>query len=197
LLHDTVRKLLEAGTTVLAADLLYQGEFQANGKAAHRARWLPGEEAFASWTYCYNLPPIAQRVHDVLALAALAHAQQPRPEELALVGLAGAGHLAALAIAQAPETFTRAAIDLGGFRFARLTDVYDINFLPGAARYGDVPGLLALAAPVDLWLADGEREGLDLVRSAYEATGRPHRLTEYSGDRKDATQAAVSWLLRR
>jgi dienelactone hydrolase len=196
-LHATVRAVLDAGETVLAADLLDQGEFRADGKPASRARWLPGEEAFAGWTYCYNLPPFAQRVHDILALAALAHAQQPRPKELALVGLGGAGPLAAAALAQAPETFTRAAIDLGGFRFARLTDVYDINFLPGAVKYGDVPGLLALAAPLDLWLADGEREGLDVVRSAYEAAGRPQRLTEYSGDRKDATQAAVSWLLRR
>jgi dienelactone hydrolase len=196
-LHAPVRDLLAAGETVLAADLLYQGEFLADGQPVRRARWLPGEEAFASWTYCYNLPPFAQRVHDILALAALARAQQPRPKELALVGLGGAGPLAAGALAQAPETFTRAALDLGGFRFARLTDVYDLNFLPGAARYGDVPGLLALAAPLELWLADGAREGLDLVRSAYQAAGLPQRLTEYAGDRKDPARAAVSWLLQR
>jgi dienelactone hydrolase len=196
-LHAAVRTLLEAGETVLAADLLYQGEFRADGQPAGRARWLPGEEAFAGWTYCYNLPPFAQRVHDILALAALARAQQPRPKEIALVGQGGAGPLAAAAVAQAPEMFTRAAIDLCGFRFARLTDVYDINFLPGAARYGDVPGLLALAAPLELWLADGEREGLDLVRSAYEAAGQPQRLTEYAGDRTDSARAAVTWLLKR
>ncbi|MCI0456881.1 MAG: hypothetical protein L0Z62_07880, partial [Gemmataceae bacterium] len=196
-LHASVRTLLEAGETVLAADLLYQGEFLANGKPVRRARWIPGEEAFASWTYCYNLPPFAQRVHDILALAALARAQEPRPKAIALVGVGGAGPLAAGALAQAPETFSRAALDLGGFRFAGLTDVYDLNFLPGAVRYGDIPGLLALAAPLELWLADGAREGLDLVRSAYEAAGLPQRLTEYAGDRKDAVRAAVSWLLTR
>jgi hypothetical protein len=49
-----------------------------------------------------------------------------------------------------PERGARAAIDTSGFRFAQLTDVYDAGFLPGAAKYGDLPGLLALAAPARL-----------------------------------------------
>jgi len=90
-----------------------------------------------------------------------------------------------------------AAVDLGGFRFAGLTDVYDIDFLPGASRYGDAPGFLALAAPLNLWLADGAPDGLDLVRAAYDAAGVPHRLTEFTGERTDITPAAVSWLAGR
>src|SRR5262249_2691217 len=139
----------------------------------------------------------AQRVHDILALAALARAEAPRPKEIALLGLGGTGPVAAVAIAQAPAAFTRGAVDLGGFRFAGLTDVYHIDFLPGAARYGDVPGFLALAAPLDLWLADGVRDGLEFARAAYEAAGVPHRLTEFTGDRTAAARAAVSWLARR
>lgn len=196
-LKTDVRRLLDAGTSVFAADLLYQGEFLADGKPITRGRWLAGEDAFASWTYCYNLTPFAQRVHDILALAALARIQEPKPKEVALVGLNGAGPLAAVALAQGRGAFTRTAVDLGGFRFARLTDVYDINFLPGAVKYGDLPGLLALAAPVELWVADGAGKKLDDVRAAYEAAGVSKRLTEYSGERKDSARAAVSWLLER
>ncbi len=194
-LQAAVRSLLDAGITVLAADLLYQGEFLADSKPRTRGRWLPGEEAFVGWTWCYNLPPLAQRVHDILALAMLARKQQPGPKEVALVGLNGAGPLAAVALAQGRDAFARAAVDLGGFRFAGLTDVYDINFLPGAVKYGDLPGLLALAVPMELWVADSEREGLDLVRAAWEAAGKSHRLTEFSGERNDLSLAAVSWLL--
>jgi dienelactone hydrolase len=194
-LKAAVRKLLEVGCTVLGADLLYQGEFLADGKPRTRGRWLAGEEAFAGWTYCYNLPPFAQRVHDILALSALARTQQPRPKEIALLGLNGAGPLAAVAVAQARDAFTRAAVDLAGFRFSRLTDVYDINFLPGAVKYGGLPGLLALAAPTELGVADGDDAELDLVRGAYEAAGKSNRLTHLSGAGKDFPGAAVSWLL--
>jgi dienelactone hydrolase len=193
-LKAVVRSLLDAGMAVLSADLLYQGEFLADGKLMTRGRWLPGEEAFAGWTYCYNLPPFAQRVHDILALAAFARQQEPRPKEVALLGLNGAGPLAAVALAQARGAFTRAAVDLGGFRFARLTDVYDIHFLPGAVKYGDLPGLLALAAPTELWVADGERPALELVRAAYEAAGANTRLTEAPLDQKDRPRAAAAWL---
>ena len=93
-----VQRLLDAGSAVLGADLLYQGEHLANGEPPTRGRWLPGEEGFAGWTYCYNLPTFAQRVHDILALAALAR-QQPRSQEVALVGVLGAGPLAAIAAA--------------------------------------------------------------------------------------------------
>jgi hypothetical protein len=75
--------------------------------------------------------------------------------------------------------------------------VYDLNFLPGAVKYGDLPGLLALAAPLELWLADQDKERLSLVRSAYKAAGQAGRLTEFTGDRKDVERAALAWLRKR
>ncbi|MAQ90278.1 MAG: hypothetical protein CMM03_10520, partial [Rhodopirellula sp.] len=34
-----------------------------------------------------------------------------------------------------------------GFRFGAITQYGDVNFLPGAIKYGDLPGILALNAP--------------------------------------------------
>jgi hypothetical protein len=50
-------------------------------------------------------------------------------------------------MAQAKGAVTRAAVNTEGFRFADLEDVYDIDFMPGAAKYDDLPGLLALSGP--------------------------------------------------
>src|SRR5581483_658098 len=123
-LRKPIRALLEGGATVIGVDLLYQGEFLADGKPVTRGRWLAGEEAFAGWTYCCNLPTFTKRVHDILAVAAWARHQDPRPKEVDLVAVGGAGPWAAVALAQERTAFNRAAIDTGGFRFARLTDVY-------------------------------------------------------------------------
>ena len=44
-----------------------------------------------------------------------------------------------------------------GFRFAQLKDVHDAKFLPGGAKYGDLPGLidgLPLAASAVRWTDD-------------------------------------------
>jgi hypothetical protein len=76
---------------------------------------------------------------------------------------------------------SRAALDTQGFRFADLTDVYDVNFLPGAVKYGDVPGLLALAAPTRLILA-GEPELPEVVTAAYRAAGRRENVTATDKD---------------
>ncbi|HYV38147.1 MAG TPA: hypothetical protein VE988_20850, partial [Gemmataceae bacterium] len=67
----------------------------------------------------------------------------------------GAGPWVAAARAQAQGAIDRAVIDTGGFRFGKLLEIHDVNFLPGGAKYGDLPGLLALGQPEKL-LVGGE-----------------------------------------
>jgi len=189
-----IARLLEAGASVVGVDLLYQGEFLASGKPLSRQRWLEGEEAFAGWTYCYNLPVAARRAHDILAVIQMCQRESPSTA-LDLVGLGPAGVWAALALAQSGAAVDRAAIDTQGFRFASLSDVYDINFLPGAVKYGDLPGLLALAAPTRLWLAgEGARPPL-LVAAAYAAAGKSDGLIVPADGAAGAISAAVEWLV--
>lgn len=187
-LKPAVRKLLDAGSTVLSVDVLQTGEFLADDKPVSRQRSLPGEEGFAGWTYCYNLPLLAHRVQDVLAAIELTRQSDAGPVRLAAVGDAGKWGAAALALSGG--AVERAAIDTAGFRFRDVHDVYAADFLPGAVKYGDLPGLLTLAAPARLRLSgEGERPPA-IVAAAYRAAGAAERLIAASDD-----SDAVSWLL--
>ena len=185
-----IRRLLDAGVTVIGVDLLYQGEFLSGEQPPERQRWLPGEEGYAGWTYCYNLPVFASRGHDILAVIA-----SVKGNKVDVVGLGASGRLVAAAIAQAGGAVARAVIDTEGFRFNRLDDVYDIDFMPGATKYDDLPGLLALAAPTRIWLAGEGKEAPPVVRTAFAAAGKVGNLTTFSGASKDTAEQAVEWLL--
>jgi hypothetical protein len=69
----------------------------------------------------------------------------------------------------------RAALDLAGFRFGKLTDLRHPDFTPGGARYGDVPGLVALGVPGRTLLL-GEEAIPPLVRSVYAVRSEPDLL---------------------
>jgi hypothetical protein len=189
-----IRRLLDAGTAVVGADLLYQGEFLADGKPLSQARVVNNPRQFAGYTFCYNHPLFAQRVHDILTLIAFVQSRELRPERVDLVGVGGAGPWAAAARIQASGSVDRAAIDTGGFRFVDLTSYRDLNFLPGAVKYGDLPGLLSLSAPAKLWLA-GEAGAIpDCVLAAYRAAGQPDNVHSHP-EAENVAAAAVEWLL--
>lgn len=190
-----VKKVLDAGKGVIAADLFAQGEFTPHGKPPAKARLDPKRPHYAGYTYGYNHPIFSQRVHDVLSLVALAR-DVGRAEKVYLVGLRGAGHWAAAACAQAGDAIDGAVIDTAGFRFAKLTAFDDPDFLPGGAKYGDLPGIIALAAPKRVWLAGEGAQPPPLVEAAYKAAGKPDNLTLFGGKEQDQQAAAVEWLLR-
>jgi len=104
-----------------------------------------------------------------------------------------AGVWAALARAAAPDLVDRAAIDTGGFRFSGVAAIDDAAMLPGAVKYGDVPGFLALATS-PLWLA-GESQTPEVVSAAFKAAGVPNAVTLGKGTGSQAEQAAVKWLI--
>jgi len=72
-------------------------------------------------------------------------------------------------------------------------DLRDPSFLPGGAKYGDVPGMLALHAPHALWLTGETPAGTEFVRRQYRHAA--NRLTEYRGEPGQEENAAVKWLL--
>jgi len=60
----------------------------------------------------------------------------------------------------AGDLVERSIIDTQGFRFASLKDVQDAQFVPGAAKYGDLPGLLSMTDKSKLTvLGEGDRAG--------------------------------------
>jgi len=194
-----VQQLVNSGATVVGADLLYQGEFLADGQPVKETRRVAdNQRESASYTLGYNHSLFAQRTHDILTLVKFLKtadvAGHPKPASVAIAGFGSTGPLAAAARAVSGDAIDRAAIDTGSFRFGKLLDFRDPQFLPGGAKYLDIPGLLALSAPQALWLS-GEGTEPPLVSDAYRATGQKDRLTVFAGEAAQKTSAAVAWLL--
>ena len=191
-----VQKLVDAGCSVVGVDLFLQGEYLADGKAPEQNREVKGNREFAGYTYGYNSPLFAQRVHDLLTTIVFCANFERKPEKIDIVGLSPqAGPIVAAARSQAGGLVRRAAIDTHGFRFGKLLDYRDVMFLPGGAKYGDLPGMLALSAGEDVWLA-GEGEGNDLVKSAYTARQSVDKLAFDSGDEAGRIARALAWIVK-
>ncbi len=191
-----VKQLLASGAAVVGVDLLYQGEFLKDGQPVTENRRVDNPREFAGYTYGYNPALFAERVHDVLTLISFCSTYAGEKPQVDLLGLGTAGAWAAAARAQAGEAVGRAAIDTGGFRFAKVTSARDVNFLPGAVKYGDLPGLLALGAPGATWLAGEAPMPPGLVSAAYTAAGAGGKLQVYTGPAEGTTAEAVKWLAR-
>ena len=118
-----VIKLVSAGATVLGADLLFQGEFLKDGQTAAKARVVANPREFAGYTFGYNHALFAQRTHDVLTLVKFLRTAKvgahPHPWSVDVAGFGSAGPIVAAARAVAGDAIDRAAVDTGGFRFAR------------------------------------------------------------------------------
>jgi dienelactone hydrolase len=192
--RPAVAELLASGALVVSADLFSPG---TDPQAPNRVVANPRE--FAGYTFGYNHSLFAQRTHDVLSvLRFLEHSGlegRPKPAAISLVAWGNAGPVAAAARALAGHTVTRAALDTGGFRFASLLDFRHPQFLAGAAKYLDLPGLLTAAAPGSLWLA-GEGRADGLVRETYEKLQAAKSLHTFTGPPAEAQAEAVRWLLR-
>ena len=180
-----VARLLAAGATVAAVGLFGQDD-----PAPVLNRLVDNPRQSAAYTYGYNHTLFAQRAHDILSLLAFARGGGPDgrpPRRVMLAAFGSTGPVAAAARAVSGDAVARAAIDTGGFRFANLGDWRDAMFLPGGAKYLDLPGLLAAGGTAPLWLAgEGER--------APPPVGGGETFT---GDPAAAREAAAAWLVDR
>lgn len=195
-LLPAVLELLQAGSAIVAPDLVYQGEFLADGKPLTQRRRVDNPREFAGYTLGYNASLYAQRVHDILTLVSFCQNYTGQKPQVDLIGSGAAAAWAATARSQAPGAIARAALDTEGFRFAKLRSTEDINFLPGGAKYGDLPGILALGAPGALWLAGEGDMPPGAVSAVYTAAGARGNLESYAGAPEGKLSAAVKWLAR-
>ena len=188
-------RLLAAGVAVAGADLLFQGEFLADGKPVTQTRRVKNPREAAAFTFGYNSTLFAQRVHDVLTVISFVRHHEAKPAEVYLIGLAGAGPWAAVARAVARDAVAKAVIDTAGFRFGKVLDLQAPEFLPGGAKYDDLPGLLAVAAPNPLWLAGEGAAAPQPILAAYRAAGAEKNLVAFGATPAEHADAAVTWLL--
>ncbi len=141
-----VKKLVDSGATVLGLDLLYQGEFLAEGQTFTQTPRVKNEREAGAYTFGYNPAVFVHRVHDVLTAVKYIRGHERPSKRLSLVALDGTGPIGAAARAQAGNAFDQAALHVGEFRFGKVLDLRSPDFLPGGAKYGDVPALLALGS---------------------------------------------------
>jgi hypothetical protein len=99
-------------------------------------------------------------VHDALTMLVMIKNHSRQPKKIILAASDGMGAVGALTAAMAADLIERSVIDTQGFRFASLADVQDASFVPGAVKYGDLPGILSLidASNVNV-LGEGGAEG--------------------------------------
>jgi dienelactone hydrolase len=197
--RPAVMQLVNGGVTVLGADLLFQGDFLEDGRPPKQTRVVANPREFAGYTFGYNHALFAQRTHDVLTLVKFLRGAEvgshPRPTSVGVAGFGGTGPIVAAARALAGDAIDHAVVDTGGFRFAKLLDYRDPRFLPGGAKYLDLPGMLALGAPHPLWLA-GEGSEPALITDAYRAAGRKDHLTCFRGETSREEDAVIEWLMK-
>ncbi len=156
------QRLLAGGVAVAVSSLYLAGTTEQpmnpvknDDPGRNDYRWT------ASYTYGYNHSLFAHRVHDAMAVTR-AIQQDPRlpSARIILVGGGGAGEVAAAAGAMMQAELAGAVIDTEGFRFASLMDQWQPRFVPGAVKYGDVPGLLSLCEPLrPVVLGEGAAKG--------------------------------------
>ena len=191
-----LKKIVDSGTTVAGVDLLYQGEFLAEGQTFTKTPKVKNPREAAAYTFGYNHSVFVQRVHDVLSVVKYVKSHERPSKELTVVGLDGAGPWVAAARAQCGDAIDRAVIDTQGFRFGKVLDIHSPDFLPGGAKYGDLPGMLVMGAPGKLWLAGEADETAGMLRKSYENANSAARLTVFHGTGAAAAKAAGDFVTR-
>lgn len=143
-LRPEVRSLLDAGTEVIGVDLLYQGEFLTGDEPAGKTRRVKSPREAAAYTFGYNHSVFAQRTQDVLNALRFAQSIGGKSRPVGIIAAGSTGPIAAAARAIAPAAVGATALGSADFRFLNVSDLHDPSFQPALARYGDLPGLLAL-----------------------------------------------------
>ena len=185
-----LNQLLQQNVLVVLPDVLDQGELTANPGAnpSLQQRIVDDSRSYSAFTYGYNRTLVAQRCADLLTTVAFA--KTLGPVSIGLLSTDGSSAWAVPAAAIAGSSVARAAIVTDGFRFAQADRYQDLNFVPGAVKYGDLPMLLALRAPHPLTIV-GENTIPAIVSETYQSGGNPKALVE-GPDQLD--QATLQWL---
>ena len=184
-LTPAAQAILDKKGAILAVDVFLTGSAKKDRGAI--------DKNYAGYTFGYNRPLLANRVHDILT--AVAHAKGVKGvKHVDLVGFGKAGPWVALARGLCGDAVSRTATDLDQFRFDSILSMNDEMMLPGALKYGGMPALTALAAPHEVYLHNTSGVSDSWLRSAYKAAGQPGNLNWRENKAED--RQVVDWLLR-
>jgi hypothetical protein len=186
-LVPAAQKIIDAKGAILAVDVFGTGELSLD---------KPYEinKGFAGYTFGYNRPVLANRVHDILT--AVAHAKgYDKVKQVHLVGFEKAGPWVLLARGLCGDAVARTAADWNEFRFEKVRTMSDDMMLPGAMKYDGLSSFAALAAPAELYIHNhhGTRSGYWL-KPVYETAGAADKRKHMS--EKVSAEHVVEWLMR-
>jgi hypothetical protein len=189
-LKAEVKKLVDANVAVVSADLLFQGESAPGGQPLTRTRRVKNPREAAAYTFGYNHSLFTQRVHDVLTVINGIKNHERQSTSIDLIALDTTAPIAAVARAQSGNAIRRLVIGNTDFRFGNLTEIHDVSFLPGGAKYGDLPGFLALGAPGETRLV-GEKSVPELTKKIYSLAGKSEAIATVAN-----ADAVSGWILQ-
>jgi len=171
-LTAAARKVLAEGCSIACPTLYLQGATKNPDVYDDGKRKMDSFNGYAGYHYGYNPSLFAERVHDALAMIAMIR-DHPKhhSQRMVVVGVEGAGPIAAAAASFAPSSISKLVADTGGFRFGKLTSVWDINFIPGAAKYGDLAGILALCSATSTVVIGEDAKSLPGVVASFRVAG--------------------------
>jgi dienelactone hydrolase len=197
---DGIRSLVKDGKLIPAAQQILVRKagivaVDVFGTGQLRSDKMPAVDAkYAGYTFGYNRPLLANRVHDILTAVAYARLQDGI-KQVHLAGFDQAGAWVALARSLCGDAVARTAVDMDQFRFEKVRTTSDEMMLPGALKYGGLPVLMGLAAPGELLVHNHVGTGSGAwVKDVYKAAGAADRL-QMQAPKADASKV-VEWLLR-
>jgi len=185
-LVPAAKQLIDKRAAIVAVDVLGTGSLA-------KGRDLPINKNYAGYTFGYNRPLLANRVHDILTAVSFARGL-PKARQVHLVGLDRAGPWVVLARALCGDAVAKTAADLHQFNFKGIENVTDEMMLPGALKYGGLPAFTALCAPHELLVHNTKGTGVaDWAQPTYGIAGQAARLQQSEG--KLDTDKVVGWLV--
>jgi hypothetical protein len=181
------RSILDKKAAILAPDVFMTGEFQgAKSPAVH--------VDFAGFTFGYNRPLLANRVHDILTVIGFAKG----PEYVRRVHLAGfgkAGPWVLLARGLCGDAVDRTAVDGDQFLFDNVSSTDHEMMLSGALKYGGLAAFAALCPPRELYLHNYRpSQPRNILEEAYKTANAADKLSISTA--KATEENVIDWLLR-
>ncbi|MEM9828899.1 MAG: alpha/beta hydrolase family protein [Planctomycetota bacterium] len=147
---ERVTEGLENQGMVYGIDLFGSGENLPVGMQIGIQRRVNDPREYCGFTYGYNPPRFARRVHDVLTLIDFVGRRHPGAT-IEIRAESDAVPIASVAALLSDGAVTSLHLGDDGFRFSEVESIWDAQFMPGAAKYGDLPGVLdALEGTVDV-----------------------------------------------
>lgn len=182
---SAAKQLLDRKAAILAIDAMGTGELANAIKKV--------DEKYAGYTFGYNRPLLAERVHDILTAIACAK-RLPGSKRVHLAGWESAGPWVVLARSVCGYAIEKTAADMDGFRFENIKSNDDPMMLPGALKYGGMGVFAALCAPHSLLLQNHRGTGSgQVVSSAYKTCDAEGKLMR-SAERLPQDKV-IDWLL--